>query len=222
MPSDYYLVLGIERGADISQIKHAYRQTIKRHHPDMGGGSTNPSKFIEARKAYEVLSDFDKRRAYDAQLKRRVDPVRTSHQAETIHRRPTETDLSPLRFSYREDAPQGFGSVIYPSHHDTRRIPKDLYLEIVLSPQEARRGGKFPITIPVPEDCPQCRQNGAWDRFLCPSCWGYGAVRAMRTFNLTIPSHTRAAKAIAVPLDHVGLEGMRLVIDLHVGGFSFG
>ena len=79
--------MGIERGADPTQIKRAYRRAIKRYHPDTIGQDTDPDKFIEARKAYEVLSDIEKRRAYDAKLKQRGIPVRVSDIKETISRR---------------------------------------------------------------------------------------------------------------------------------------
>lgn len=63
---DYYQVLGIEKGADDSEIKKAYRKLAKKYHPDTNPGDKEAEvKFKEASEAYAVLSDPDKRRQYD-------------------------------------------------------------------------------------------------------------------------------------------------------------
>ena len=63
---DYYEVLGVEKTADDSAIKSAYRKLAKKYHPDMNPGDKNAeAKFKEASEAYAVLSDPDKRRQYD-------------------------------------------------------------------------------------------------------------------------------------------------------------
>ena len=63
---DYYEVLGIDRGADDSAIKSAYRKLAKKYHPDMNPGDKEAEKkFKEASEAYAVLSDAEKRRQYD-------------------------------------------------------------------------------------------------------------------------------------------------------------
>ncbi len=63
---DYYEVLGIERGADDDTIKKAYRKMAKQYHPDLHPGDKDAeAKFKEVNEAYAVLSDADKRAAYD-------------------------------------------------------------------------------------------------------------------------------------------------------------
>lgn len=63
---DYYEVLGVDRNADETTIKKAYRQLAKKYHPDMNPGDAEAEKkFKEASEAYAVLSDADKRRQYD-------------------------------------------------------------------------------------------------------------------------------------------------------------
>lgn len=63
---DYYAVLGVERDADDSAIKKAYRKLAKKYHPDAGvGNARTEEKFKEATKAYEILSDPEKRKLYD-------------------------------------------------------------------------------------------------------------------------------------------------------------
>lgn len=63
---DYYEVLGVDKTADESTLKSAYRKLAKKYHPDMNPGDKEAeAKFKEASEAYAILSDPDKRRQYD-------------------------------------------------------------------------------------------------------------------------------------------------------------
>jgi DnaJ-class molecular chaperone len=59
---DYYSILGIPRNASPEQIKKAYKKASMQHHPDRGG---NQDEFVKVQQAYEILSNSDKRSAYD-------------------------------------------------------------------------------------------------------------------------------------------------------------
>ena len=65
MAADYYETLGVERTASEEDIKRAYRKMSRKYHPDIAGPEFE-EKFKEVNTAYEVLSDPDKRRMYDA------------------------------------------------------------------------------------------------------------------------------------------------------------
>ena len=72
---DYYEVLGIERGAGVDDIKKAYRKLAVKFHPDKNPGEkTAEEKFKEIGEAYEVLSDPQKRAAYDQYGHNAFDP----------------------------------------------------------------------------------------------------------------------------------------------------
>jgi DnaJ-class molecular chaperone len=62
---DYYEVLGVARDATADQIRRAYRQLAREYHPDVNQSTDAASHFAEVQEAYEVLSDADKRKAYD-------------------------------------------------------------------------------------------------------------------------------------------------------------
>ncbi len=74
---DYYETLGVNRDADEDTIKKAYRKLAMKHHPDRNPEDKSKGaeeKFKEAKEAYEVLSDADKRAAYDRYGHAGVDP----------------------------------------------------------------------------------------------------------------------------------------------------
>ncbi len=62
---DYYKILGVSRDADQDQIKRAYRKLAHKHHPDVSKEPDAAEQFKEVKEAYEVLSDPEKRQAYD-------------------------------------------------------------------------------------------------------------------------------------------------------------
>lgn len=62
---DYYEILGIDKGADKAEVKKAYRNLVRKYHPDHNKGEDSSDKFKEVQEAYEVLGDEQKRAAYD-------------------------------------------------------------------------------------------------------------------------------------------------------------
>lgn len=65
MPRDYYDVLGVQRGASQEDIKRAFRRLARQYHPDVSSETDAEERFKEINEAYRVLSDDEKRAAYD-------------------------------------------------------------------------------------------------------------------------------------------------------------
>lgn len=215
MPRDYYIVLGIDQGASLSEIKKAYRNAIKRYHPDKVGKSTDPHKFRAAREAYEVLSDADKRRAYDAERQSQETAIRREDLPETAahqYRTRSAFRTPPVRDPFPE-------SLIPGSHRYRPHRPasgQDLYLDVILTEGEALHGGTFPLTLPVAVPCPRCRRGGRQSGVTCPACRGYGVVRSRRHFHLNLPPGLSDGTLLTVSFDPVGLGEITLLIAVRV------
>jgi DnaJ-class molecular chaperone len=216
MPEDYYIVLGVSRGADIDKIKKAYRRVAKKYHPDVARSRESAEKFREVRAAYETLADEERRRRYDEELAQRGSEIRISRVPEIIERRRSLFGDMERFFSRADEFFEGF----LPGFFDIEKgriRDKDLYFEAILSPREAVEGGLFPITVPVIEPCPRCGRTGFWEEFFCPVCSGYGRVQSEREFSLSIPPHVRHGTEIRLSMEDIGMRDthlhVRVLID---------
>lgn len=211
MPKDYYIILGVSKNAELSRIKRAYRQAVKRFHPDLNRSVEDTEKFLEIKEAYDTLGNEDKRRDYDETLARRDSAYRVTRVPSTIRKRTSRFDELDGFSSPVDDFLSGF----LPGFFDReRRVQKDLYLDLVLSPREAADGGLYPVTVPVIEPCPGCMQSGFWEDFFCPRCRGYGRIRTQREFSLSVPPHVTHGTEITLSLEDIGLQGSALIITV--------
>jgi DnaJ-class molecular chaperone len=80
--SEYYAALGLKSDATLADIKKAFRQKASQFHPDRNTAEDAPARFREVQKAYDVLSDEDKRKAYDDNRRRNLldDPAQTARE----------------------------------------------------------------------------------------------------------------------------------------------
>ncbi len=212
---NYYVVLGVGRGADRDKIQKAYRTVAKQYHPDVTRNEESAGKFLEIRDAYETLSDEAKRKQYDAELEREGSSLRIRHVPDIVQDRTARLDrIEDLFSSSVDEFLEGF----LPGFFDLsgRNREKDLYFEAILSTEEASHGGLYPVTIPVWEPCPRCGGSGLWDHFFCPRCNGYGRIRSERTFSLSIPPHVTNGTEIRLPLGDIGLNNAYVTVVVYV------
>jgi DnaJ-class molecular chaperone len=213
---NYYVVLGVSKGANLDKIKKAYRTVVKKHHPDVTHSQESNQKFLEIREAYETLSDDLKRRHYDEELERQGSSLRVRKVPEIIDARTSRlNEMESLFSSPVDDFFEGF----LPGFFDPgkgRRRGKDLYFEAILSPSEAVAGGLYPITVPVLEPCPNCGRSGFLDNFFCPVCSGYGRVRSERELSLSIPPNVPHGTEIRLSLEDIGLRNVYLNVVVYI------
>ena len=80
--SEHYAALGLKSDATLADIKKAFRQKASQFHPDRNSDPDAPARFREVQEAYDVLSDNDKRKAYDDNRRRNLldDPAQTARE----------------------------------------------------------------------------------------------------------------------------------------------
>lgn len=215
MARNHYVVLGIERCADIGQIKNAYRRIAKQLHPDRACPSADAERFMEAKDAYETLADAERRRRYDDQLTLRESAPRITRTPESLRDRSQLYREGSLRRPLIDEFFERWAPEV---HRRPRRRggEKNIYLEVILSPRESREGGLFPIQIPDLAPCPQCLPGGILEEFFCPACGGNRCVSVERSFSLSIPPRTAGGTSVALSLEDIGLRGVRLHVEIRV------
>ena len=181
---DYYEVLGVPRNAGDDEIKKAYRKLAMKYHPDRN--PDNPSaeeKFKEAKEAYEILSDSQKRAAYDQYGHAGVDPqagmgggfgggAGMGGFADAFG------GIFDEIFGGRGGGGGGGGrSNIYRG--------ADLRYNLEITLEQAAKGTETKIRIPTMEVCEPCKGSGAkagTQPKTCPTCNGSGQVRLQQGF----------------------------------------
>jgi DnaJ-class molecular chaperone len=85
--TEYYAALGLQSDASLADIKKAFRQKASQFHPDRNTAAEAPARFREVQEAYEVLSDANRRQAYDDNRRRNLldDPAQTAREIWTAY-----------------------------------------------------------------------------------------------------------------------------------------
>jgi DnaJ-class molecular chaperone len=221
--SNYYLALGIERTANLNKIKQAYRICCKKYHPDSCSSGRNKQHFLKIQEAYETLSDEEKRKEYDRRLSEHASGESRPAQRETAaSRRPRRSGQvrpfagrSPFG-SFTSLLDEFFGGFVPGFFDNPFSAEKELYAELVLSPDEARAGGELPVEIPVISECPSCRGRGSRGGGLCATCYGEGRVPTKRTLRLHVPAGIFDGAEARVSLEGIGIPGVFLNVDVTV------
>jgi molecular chaperone DnaJ len=180
---DYYEVLGIERTVTVEEIKKVYRKLAVKYHPDKNpGDKTAEEKFKEIGEAYEVLSDPQKRAAYDQYGHAAFDP-----RSRGFGGRPGAGGFHDPFEIFREVFGANTGGSIFDELFGggSQRDPSapqrgsDLRYDMEITFEEAVMGTEKEVTLTKLDKCDHCHGSGAEEgssRKVCPTCGGRGQV----------------------------------------------
>lgn len=196
--ADYYETLGVARNASEADITKAFRRLAMKYHPDRNPDNKEAeAKFKEAKEAYEVLSDAQKRAAYDQFGHAGVDPAAG---AGGFYGAGGQSPFSDI-----------FGDVFGDIFGNARRGGAQAYrgadqrYTLELSLEDAVRGTQVQIRVPTAERCEKCEGTGAkpgTKPVTCRTCGGVGQVRMQQGFfsiQQTCPTCRGAGERIADP-----------------------
>ncbi|QNH16685.1 molecular chaperone DnaJ [Xanthomonas sp. GW] len=173
---DYYEVLGVARTANDDELKKAYRRCAMKHHPDRNpGDQAAEAAFKECKEAYEVLSDGNKRRMYDAHGHAAFEHGMGGMGGGGGPGGPDMGDIFGDIFGNIFGGAGGGGG-------RAARRGADIGYVLELDLEEAVAGIERRIEIPTLGECEHCHGSGSEDGKVetCTTCQGRGQVRIQR------------------------------------------
>lgn len=201
---DYYEVLGVDKSASERDIKKAYKRLAMKYHPDRNeGDKAQEEKFKEVQEAYEILTDDQKRAAYDQYGHAGVDPNRGGGHGQGA-------DFGDIFGDVFGDI---FGGGRGGSRQQRARQGSDLRYNLELSLEEAVRGKSVEIRVPTLVACEPCDGSGAKKGSkptTCPTCHGNGQVQMRQGFfavQQTCPTCSGKGKIIGDPCNSCHGQG---------------
>ncbi|GAB4253739.1 MAG: molecular chaperone DnaJ [Candidatus Methylacidiphilales bacterium] len=218
---DYYEVLGVSKSATAEEIKKAYRKLAVKYHPDKNpGDKAAEEKFKELGEAYEVLSDEQKKAAYDRYGHSAFGPGGMASPGAGGARGGFHDPFDIFREVFGGSAGGGggifdeiFGDPFGGSGRSNRSRGSDLRYDLEISLEEAIRGCEKEITIRKLDTCEACGGSGAAPgskTITCPTCGGHGKIamsRGLFSVTQTCPRCHGAGVIIEKPCAQCGGEG---------------
>lgn len=200
MQHDYYELLGVNRDASDAEIKKAYRKMAMKYHPDRNSGDNDAEeRFKEIQKAYAILSDSQKKAAYDQYGHAGVEGGAGGFGGFSGGFSGGFGDVFGDIFENIFSQGQGGG------RQSRSQRGADLQMTVQLTLEEAAKGKQIEITVPRHVACKSCDASGAKKGSKpksCETCNGVGQVRMQQGFfsiQQTCPSCQGVGKVVTEP-----------------------
>jgi len=223
MTKNYYATLGVLPTATLEEIRSAYRSRALQYHPDQFGKGSVP--FLNVQEAYDVLRDPANRSLYDLSLResRKSSVPQMPPEPEIIRSRKPAAE--PLKGTRKHT---GLGTIspltsfhtYYPSFDEIfdslwnifdlrsrskAEIFRTLTMEVLLTRDQARRGGRVQILVPVRISCPTCGGFGDLGFYQGWRCSGIGTSPDEFPLQVEYPPGIQDSYQVAIPLDRFGI-----------------
>lgn len=178
MSKDYYETLGVSKDASQEEIKRSFRKLAKQYHPDVNKEPGAEEKFKEIGEAYAVLSDENKRKAYDQYGSAAFENGGQGGPGGFGGFNPGDINLEDILRDVFGGGFSGFGNFGGGSRTRTngKRRGRDVRIVLDLSFEEACFGCEKKIEINVDQECPHCDGKGGHGVKTCSTCGGHGIV----------------------------------------------
>ena len=238
MAKNYYAILGVSPTATFDEIRSAYRQRAKLYHPDYFGKDSAP--FLGVREAYDVLGDPSNRSSYDRSLQEAGFKIRLDAPMRPAVIRPRKSTAEPLKstqktmnlghifpqtsfLSYRPSFEEIYENLWdffnRPSGAKSERF-RTLTMEVRLTRDQAGRGGRVQISIPLQHPCSTCNGSGDVGPFQCWNCSGTGSAMNDFVVEVEYPPGIQDYYRVAMPLDKYGIFDLCPVLLFRISGES--
>ncbi len=228
MAKGFYETLGLKRDASQKEIKAAYRRLARKHHPDVNpGDKAAEARFKEINRAYEVLSDTEKRAKYDRygdqwEQAEAFEKARAAYGAGPGGAQTFHFDLGDiLNRGGGGGGGAGFESIfqnLFGGGGGRRRAPargQNVEYPAEITLEEAYAGTSRVLQLQSQEPCITCGGSGQVAGAVCHLCQGQGAVTRPKRLEVKIPAGARDGARVRIPGEgSAGAGGPRG--DLHV------
>ncbi len=197
---NYYEILEVAIGCDEVELKTAYRRLARKFHPDVCG---DDGRFKDISKAYDVLSDKQKRLQYDTvngffKSAKTSSAKKESYQSEPQRAKSESSEEATASKLFTDAINEMFneyvkasGSKRKPTSKKEKPAPKngtDVYADVSVTFKDSIEGTTRTVNVLHTHTCPKCQGRKFINKALCPECDGKGEANKHKKISVTIPA----------------------------------
>ena len=204
-----YEILEVNASASVATIKSAYRRLARKYHPDLNSGDVAcEKKFKEITRAYEILSDVEKKKNYDVSrgLHQETSQAKYS-EANKAYKKTTNEEKKPAEgFSnIFNDILEGFKNTTSSKRGETFKTKQvrperggDVYADVVITMAEALDGTSRTVNVLHTEVCSNCSGRTFLNGTKCSDCKGLGEHSTHKKLHVKIPPNVKHGSKIRI------------------------
>jgi molecular chaperone DnaJ len=202
---NYYVVLGVASNETDQGVRAAFRDLAKRFHPDRVGPD-GAARFREVTQAYEVLGDPERRHEYDQSLRLPREPSRAEGLVRCVSMRRDLADVRPSEEAMFSRFARNVSGVGIAKAEGV----EELNVDVAISQEEAERGTRVRLGIPVFAQCGGCRGRG------CGGCGWHGMRESERPVTIDVPPMSGSGTTFVMPLAGLGIHNFYVRVRVRV------